>query len=121
MVWVELTQFDNIILETGRGKMRVYRNFAEKLAVKLGLMEEEWFPVFISTPTKVNVPKELLEFLKIPEKVIEIARKMGYRTEVGEWKDEHKRWRNYWVFAPKYSGRIGEYVFTEIIKEGGGK
>lgn len=120
MVWVELTPFDNIILEhkERNAKIVVYRNFAEKLAVKLGLLKEEWFPVYITTPVKVNVPEELLEFLKKPDGVLNIAKNMGYNTDICEFEDEvGRKRRNYWVYAPRYSGRIGNYLFAEILNK----
>ena len=117
MVWVELDHFKKIRIETERGKLSVYRAFAEMLAIKLGFMKGRFFPIYIANPVKVDVPEELLEFLKQPEKVIEVAEEMGYKTEVSDWHDGRKKWRNYWVFAPKYSGRIAEYVFMEFLSK----
>ena len=119
MVWVEITDFNNIILKHRKrnAKIVVYRRFAEKFAIELGLLEkDDFFPVYISHPVKVDVPKELLEFLKNPDNVLKIAKRMGFDTEVCEYIDSTgKKRRNYWVFAPKYSGRIGYYLFAEVL------
>ncbi len=117
-MWVELTPFDNIILKhrERNAEIIVYRRFAEKLAVELGLMKEDFFPVYITTPVKVDVPEKLLDFLMNPEEVLRVAKNMGYDTGVCEFDDEiGRKWRNYWVFAPKYSGRLKEYVFSEVL------
>jgi len=121
MIWLALTPFDNIILEheERRAKIIVHRRFAEKLVVRLGLLDEEWFPVYISTPVQVKVPKELLEFLKRPDEILKVAKSIGYNTDICEFEDEvGRKRRNYWVYAPRGSGRIGEYLFTEILEGG---
>jgi len=120
MVWVELTPFDNITLEhkERNAKIIAYRKFAEKLAVKLGLLKEEWFPVYITTPVKVNIPEELLEFLKKPDEVLKVAKSIEYDTDICEFEDSiGRKRRNYWVYAPRYSGRIGDYLFAEILSQ----
>jgi len=62
------------------------------------------------TDGTINVPDEVLDVFSDCEKIVEIAKELGYDAIEERVEFKGAVWDSYRVYAPKGSGRIFEYV-----------